>query len=316
MIFKRNKIRLTESEGQIIERKNFIEYDEKTYLLKNINEEYKSSKGGNSSVFILYDPSDDEEEKVIKISNYARPNRRTSKFNNKRYSRFIQEIEALKKAKKAHSENVVDIYFDGVKKIDNLEFPYYVMEKGTTDLTDFMLTKSDYLDNTERVKLMVDVYNSIKQLHSIGIYHRDIKPDNIFLFNLNEEENITWKIGDLGLVKQRDRDNDDIGERIGPFGWISPEAMNKYLTEKANIGHDCTIDDKSDIFQLGKLFWFILMLNVPIGQICIDDFSISIKNKQTLYDIIYGMLTQSKTNRIGLDNLDVWINEIKKDFIL
>ena len=40
-----------------------------------------------------------------------------------------------------------------------------------------------------------------------------------------------WKIGDLGLVTRRDLDYDRQNEFIGPKGWLSPEAMNKYLAE-------------------------------------------------------------------------------------
>lgn len=69
----------------------------------------------------------------------------------------------------------------------------------------------------------------IKNLDSLGFYHRDIKPDNILIFNDNQ-----WRISDLGLVAKRDEDIDRPNEFIGPKGWISPEAMNKYLVKKPN----------------------------------------------------------------------------------
>lgn len=37
--------------------------------------------------------------------------------------------------------------------------------------------------------------------------------------------------------------------------------MNKYLTEKYKLEFDCRIDDRSDVFQLGGLFWFIFNNN-------------------------------------------------------
>lgn len=38
-------------------------------------------------------------------------------------------------------------------------------------------------------------------MKDIGYYHRDLKPDNILMFD------DTWKIGDLGLIAFRDKDN-------------------------------------------------------------------------------------------------------------
>lgn len=46
---------------------------------------------------------------------------------------------------------------------------------------------------------MVD---GLEFLHSKNIYHRDIKPDNIFLFN-----NMCVKLGDLGLSIQKKSTN-------------------------------------------------------------------------------------------------------------
>ncbi len=67
------------------------------------------------------------------------------------------------------------------------------------------------------------------------------------------------KIGDLGLISFRREDEVELDDdqKIGAFGWETPEAMNRLLTENVDepeYDYDCFIDEQSDIFQVGKLF--------------------------------------------------------------
>src|SRR5690606_25235728 len=133
------------------------------------------------------------------------------------------------------------------------------------------------------------ILEGIKLLNEYKIYHRDIKQDNIFLI---DGEPI---IGDLGLSDCRNIDIyiNEKGELIGPTGWFSPEAINKYLVEKTSNPYkfNFTINGKSEVFQLGKLFWYIFQGNLPIGQITIDDF---IPRNEDMFKLIFGMLLYSK----------------------
>jgi serine/threonine protein kinase len=304
MKYYQNRITLTERDNQVIEEDNFVEYDGMKYYLKYIDEENKYSKGGNSSVFILYN-KDNDIEKVIKISNYPKPIRGTSEKRIRRHGRFINEINALNNLKEDDylSGYIMEIEFDSELRIGDYSFPYYVMEKADSDLKEFLLGHGNVLDDQERYKLCNDMFNAIKKLHYQGYYHRDIKPDNIFMFREGDGENTSysWKLGDLGLIADRNKDYDYLGERIGPFGWISPEAMNKYLTERYNLGFDCIINEKSDIFQLGALFWFIFNKNAPIGIIYRTNFS----NKNAdFFDLINIMLSHDKGSRFSLIELE------------
>ena len=309
-----NKIILSErDDGTLIEEENYVESDGQVFYLKYLNEK-KGSKGGNSSVFVVYTKNDERKDQVIKISNYFKPNRNTKDHIKRRYGRFINEIGILTELKEKNKANIIEIIFDGLAIIDGKEFPYYIMEKADTDLKEYMLATKE-IDSQEKVKFCINIYDAIQQLHVEEFYHRDIKPDNILLFYEDgEEEKIIWKIGDLGLSGSRDKDYDDLGEKIGPFGWLSPEAVNKFITEEAGLGFDCKIDEKSDIFQLGKLFWFIFQGNVPIGQIEISDFICELEHKEIIFALIMEMLRYSKPKRIDKDGLNPFISELKIAF--
>lgn len=155
-----------------------------------------------------------------------------------------------------------------------------------------------------RIDLCLQIANGLKELKDIGYYHRDIKPDNILMFD------DTWKIGDLGLIAFRDKDNiyDKKNDFIGPKGWLSPEAMNKYLQSDNNkYKFDCNIDHQSDVFQLGKVFWYILQGNAPIGNIRRSDF---FDGHDDIYSVLKYMLNHSKKKRpISIDYV---INELSR----
>lgn len=295
-------------------KKDFIIFDGKVFHLEYLNPKNPGSKGGNSCVFKLIDKTGQTSDRIIKFSKIPLPLPRNrsnyTKFLRQRFLRFEMEIQALIDANE--KEYIVDYFFDGTQMIDGVQFRYYVMEKANGDLTDYIL-QNQGLDEQERFKFCFLLIQAVQELFSMNLYHRDIKPDNIFLFFDEEDPSIVkWKIGDLGLVGHFDRaiNLDNEGEKIGPFGWLSPEAMNKFLTEKSGLGLDCNIDDASDIFQLGKVFWFIYNNNVPIGQLLLSDFKeVSIAN-ESIFEMIKSMLNYSKTNRSNMFQLQNQVNEI------
>ena len=269
---------------------NLLEYESRFYQIDYLNESNRRSKGGNSAVFKLIDTNDNSEF-AIKFSKYKR-----SAENIKANNRFDNEVYALYEAQKNNFPNVVDIAFDGIHSIrESGDFNFYVMEKADTDLTNFL--KENPITTSQKLVLCHEIIKGINQLHSMKLYHRDIKPDNIFFVGK------VWKIGDLGLSTYRGQypTLDGRNEKIGPYGWLSPEAMNKVLCPGTPYEalHDCIIDHFSDIFQLGKLIWFIFNGNVPIGQIQESDF---LPKRKDIFGLIRQMLQYKKTRRGNLDN--------------
>lgn len=302
-------------------KKNYISINGTDYFVSYIDPITKSNKGGNSFVFKLYQAQTFDEnaepDKVIKISKNKEKYSNDRIIESRRNQRFRQEIDALYDCKKNGVGNVIEISVDGnlicktsKDGVYQASFPFYVMEYAEYDLKRYLEDELDEYDEASRVELCLQIAQGIKELNDLGYYHRDIKPDNIFMIDGN------WKVGDLGLIQMRNKPSlDKEGELLGPRGWLSPEAMNKYLSEKVEgKNFDCVIDHQSDMFQLAKVFWYILQGNAPIGCVKGSDFLL---RNSSLYSLIKHMLNHSKKRRpasvdVVIDNLQKIVNKYYK----
>jgi serine/threonine protein kinase len=292
-----------------LEDDNSINIDGIDYTISFIyDDKGKQIKGGNSIILKLNSPnledSGDEDlpaEGVMKICKFPLSSR--NDLEKQRIDRFNYEIGALLDLKD-RDNNVIEIKAFGIinigkqvinkygKEFYKEEYLYYVIDYAEYTLPAFLKQYSE-MSMFDKIDLCYGILNGIRKLRRKGYYHRDIKADNI-LFVKGE-----WKISDLGLA---DNQNDDVNldlqnEKIGSYGWLSPEVMNKVLTEnKAHIQPplDCEIDFRSDIFQIGKLFWFIFQGNLPIGNIKPNDFR---GNDDELFEILLWLLQYDKQRR-------------------
>lgn len=285
--------------------RNYFQVLHTDKILTELYEDAESGKGKNSSVFLATDPNNEEPEYVVKFCNYH--DHLTTRAAEKKRMRFEREIRSLREAldhKKA--DFLLSIVDHGTERIGDYSFMYYVMEKADGDLSQFL--EVEKLTIQQKVILCDGLLQALKALHSLGIYHRDLKPDNIF-FKGNQ-----WKIGDLGFIAFRDDDFDLDGrtERVGPAGLMSPEATNKHRAIRDNPEFiiDCSIDNMSDIFQLGNLFWFIFQGDVPTGQVFIDDFRVG--DEEIFSNILFPMLQYAKQRRPQIPELDKAFEPIRK----
>lgn len=285
MLFENNTLKLSPDDID-----NLILHSDKYYRVDFLREEGKYVQGGNGVVFKLVDEQE-ELEYVIKIIKFPDQWKDNWKIK-KRINRFEREIQALYVARENSLQNVVRIEFHGTIVIDELDFQYYVMEKCDCNLNEYLKDTDKALNLFQKTLLCQKILLGIIGLNEYKIYHRDIKHDNIFFVG-NEP-----LIGDLGLADDKNSDIriNERGELIGPTGWFSPEAINKYLVEKTPNPNnfDFEIDSKSEVFQLGKLFWFIYQGNIPIGQVELVDF---IPKDDAIFSLLFNMLRYSKTRR-------------------
>ncbi|OHS98277.1 CBL-interacting protein kinase 31 [Tritrichomonas foetus] len=114
-------------------------------------------------------------------------------------------------------------------------------------LDEVMRTKNKRLDEEDARFYMRQVFNALQFMHSLGICHRDLKPDNILL-----GENKQVKLSDFGLSRFVGKD----GLTKTPVGspcYASPECYS-------GMPYDAR---KSDIWSTGVILYTILAGNVP-----------------------------------------------------
>lgn len=285
------------------------------HFLENID-----AAGGNSSVFRAVHP-DGGDAYVVKFCRY--PLDATYSRGMQRIQRFEREIQALRLAlKSAQSKCVIQIIEDGrvsFKSDGKSPAPlrYYVMEEADSDLAKYL--DENELELGQKLLLCAELLKILKGLHALGIYHRDIKPANIFMRKgLNPSKRIPV-FGDLGLIdyREKDHDLDEFDEKVGPIGYLSPEATNKGLglRTKASFTFDCAIDDKSDIFQLGQLFWFVVQHEVPTGHLILEDLKFG-AGAAVLEHVIRPMLQYGKQRRSSLGDVETALQPVLKEMAI
>lgn len=276
---------------------NFFRIHGDEFFLAPLEKAGQAARGGNSSVFRAEHP-DGNEFYVVKFFRFLRESALPEQ--QRRLQRFEREIQALRSARDSEFQDcVVEIIDDGVFPVrienDRKTLRYYVMREAESDLGTYL--RDNDLSLQQRVFLCSELLRILRGLHALNIYHRDIKPENIFV------DAGRPLFGDLGLINFRDQDSDldYFDEKVGPLGFLSPEATNKCLGIRTRDGFsfDCSIDEKSDIFQLGQIFWLVLQDEVPTGQLLPAD--VKFAAPQVFPEVIIPMLQYPKARRASVE---------------
>ena len=158
---------------------------------------------------------------------------------------FLREARAVNMINHAH---IVEIYDYGETE-DGLA--YLVMEfLDGTPLTKF-ITRGP-MGLRESVDLLEQVCAALARAHDMGVIHRDLKPDNIFLIERGGKKNFI-KILDFGLARVIKEGR--LAEEGAVFG--TPE----YISPEQARGEDAAAT--SDLYALGVVFFEMLTGRLP-----------------------------------------------------
>jgi len=140
-------------------------------------------------------------------------------------------IEILKKSKLESTQIqqsiispfICSFYGCFSKQIESLYYVYIIMElcyEGTlNDLLKLKKEKKEYINENQIIKWMYDISNGLEIIHLNDLIHRDIKPDNLLLFNNNKNIKIT----DFGITSL---DNITLTTGKGTIAYMPQEQMN------------------------------------------------------------------------------------------
>jgi len=194
--------------------------------------------GGSGKVFKCYD-NENNKYYAFKIC------KKNSDIDRKK--RFKIEIETNKLI--MGKENI----YKTVPMIDydNENYNWYVSDLGSPSMT---YLKINNIDSLDILSMYINFLKGIQKLHQYGISHRDIKPDNILLYN-NE-----FRVIDFGIVKnQRMKEFTDITinnvkdrYNLGAKFTMAPEMRRNPATADPF---------KADIYSLLKTLWMFISKN-------------------------------------------------------
>ncbi|KAM3140657.1 hypothetical protein pb186bvf_007255 [Paramecium bursaria] len=148
----------------------------------------------------------------------------------------------------------------------------------------------DYLDSQKQIlgeksirNIMLPLFEGIEYLHSIGLIHRDLKPQNILVRN---KECLDLVITDFGLSTNVHLEADQ--NQCGTVGFLAPEIIK-----------GLHYDEKIDIFSLGVILYILYAGEPPFDDK--DSTKALKKNRQAI--INYNIFEYKGISDQGLDFL-------------
>src|SRR5713101_5298809 len=156
-------------------------------------------------------------------------------------ARFKQELLT---ARQVTHRNVVRIH--DLSEVDGLKFITMEYVEGC-DLRKLLLDKGK-LPPEQAVEIVRQVCLALEAAHSVGVIHRDLKPQNVM-----QDKQGRILVMDFGLARSLESDGmTQTGALMGTIEYMSPEqAMGKQL------------DARSDLFAVGLIFYELLTCKLP-----------------------------------------------------
>ena len=216
---------------------------------------------------------------------------------------FQREMRVLRSLKHIFIIEVLEEHYDE-------DCPYYVMPSCGKSLVDTISYEVH-----KKIELALQFCEGIAFMHSKGVRHRDIKPQNILI-----KDGIV-KIADFGLSRFSQRDSTtltDTSLAAGTQGFIPPEYANGGFKEGTIEG---------DIYMLGKTIYFLFSSGGDVSNVRLNRVPSPIativekatrENPEERYQSIQPIieaLYSYKSALEAIDNLPKSIEDIRSSFL-
>ncbi|ELP89926.1 protein serine/threonine kinase, putative [Entamoeba invadens IP1] len=214
---------------------NYTNLNNKTNGMNNLNTQQTNS-GTATQESTNYNTNDTSKNTTKNNTNFS-----MTENDEQRFEDFANEVSMLDKFR---SEYIVHFYgavFVPSKICMVTEFAQF------GSLHDLMKhKKSDEVDINVRIKILIDSSKGIEYLHTNGILHRDIKPDNILVFSLDITEKVIAKLTDFGSSRNVNllQTNMTFTKGIGTPTYMAPEILKQEKYKKS-----------ADIYSFGVMMY-------------------------------------------------------------
>ena len=161
--------------------------------------------------------------------------------------RFVREYETAKSLRHEHVVEVIDFgeMADGA--------PFIVMELLEGETLGSLVRREGPMHPARAARIICQLALALRHAHSEGVIHRDLKPGNVFVCNVEGEEQI--RILDFGSVKLQL----SIGPKLTALGTTLGSPC--YMSPEQALGRP-DVDPRSDVFSLAAIFY-----EVATGQV-------------------------------------------------
>lgn len=205
--------------------------------------------------------------------------------------RFLQEARAV--ASLMHP-NIVQVY--DVGKFDSIH--YIAQEYVPGSNLHAYIQRRGALPLAEAISILWQATAALQKASSIGLVHRDIKPDNLLLTPDGEV-----KIADFGLARARGQSQNltAVGVALGTPLYMSPEQIQ-----------GLAVDSRSDLYSLGATAYHMLSGRPPfsgetplaLAMQHVQATPVSLKQLRpdlpdSLVDIVHKLLNKSPEERFA-----------------
>lgn len=275
---------------------------QKTYSTRLIDGKYQILErlgiGGMGEIFLVRHIHLNE-ERVIKV---MRPNIAS---DDQSLQRFLQEARTSTMVK---HRNLAMLY-----DFSTLEDGSYYMVWEFIDGTDIQkwVTANGPLKPAFATEISIQALTGLEHLHSMGLIHRDISPENIMLA-ADHNGRLLPKVIDFGIAKQLSEGEGgqgltQTGMFVGKLKYASPEQAG-FLKEGEHI------DARSDLYSFGVVLYEMLAGRAPFlatnpqGYILkhvtekpapILEVNPNVKIPEKLENIVFKALEKDRNNRYG-----------------
>jgi eukaryotic-like serine/threonine-protein kinase len=190
-------------------------------------------------------------------------------------SEFVKSADALRRfdteakaAAKIRSRHVPQVFDNGVLEDGT---PYLAMEYLQGDTLFKRVHVSGPIPLNETVSILDQCCRALGRAHALGIVHRDIKPDNIYLAMSSDDDGYVVKVLDFGIAKvQTLQENEHLstrtGQLLGTPMYMSPEQARGLRT----------IDHRTDLYSLGLVAHVMLTGNLAFSSESLGDLLVQI----------------------------------------
>ncbi len=164
----------------------------------------------------------------------------TVRIDNESIEKFNDEATIWAELTKKAPDCIVRLIDSGVEP-----FPWFVMDLAEKDLSAAL----PELDFSQKMAIVLTLFDKLQRIHSLNVVHRDIKPENILLVDGS------WKFTDFGLSKVTGNSSMSSVNLKGTLNYLAPEQVSK-----TKFG---PVDQRTDIWQMGVLIAFMTGGKLP-----------------------------------------------------